>query len=168
MTVFTLFVQVGRIAQITHGDGEGKLVAILDILDQNRVLIDGPGIKRREQNLKHLDLTHQVLADVKSTSTTDEWKKAWEKGQVDSTFAKSHAAKKQQRRALRRGLNDFQRFQVESLKSKRNKIYNAEFKEVSEKHQAAEKKRLEPHVAKLAKIEKSKKHELTKNFKKTL
>jgi len=35
--LFTRFVEIGRVAMINFGDDANKLVAILEILDQNRV-----------------------------------------------------------------------------------------------------------------------------------
>ena len=31
------FVEIGRVAYIAHGDDKGKLCAIVDVVDQNRV-----------------------------------------------------------------------------------------------------------------------------------
>ena len=38
---FSKFVEIGRAAQINRGVNEGKLVVILDILNLNRVLVEG-------------------------------------------------------------------------------------------------------------------------------
>ena len=31
------FVEIGRVAYVAHGDDKGKLIAIVDVIDQNRV-----------------------------------------------------------------------------------------------------------------------------------
>ena len=46
---------------VTYGPEAGKLCTIVDVLDQNRVLVDGPepitGVKRQTINLKRIKLT---------------------------------------------------------------------------------------------------------------
>ena len=34
------FVEIGRVAYIAHGDDKGKLCAIVDVVDQNRVSLE--------------------------------------------------------------------------------------------------------------------------------
>jgi ribosomal protein L14E/L6E/L27E len=38
---FSKFVEIGRVATINKGLNEGKLVVILDVLNLNRVLVEG-------------------------------------------------------------------------------------------------------------------------------
>ncbi len=38
---FTKFVEIGRVATINRGTNEGKLVVVLDVLNLNRVLVEG-------------------------------------------------------------------------------------------------------------------------------
>ena len=44
---FTKFVEIGRVARINFGPLEGKLAVIVDIISENRVLVDGQNIKRQ-------------------------------------------------------------------------------------------------------------------------
>ncbi len=46
---FKRFVEVGRVALINYGPDEGKLAVIIDIVDQNKCLVDGPssGVARQ-------------------------------------------------------------------------------------------------------------------------
>ena len=46
--VFTKFVEVGRVVKVNYGPDEGKLAVVVEILNDKRVLIDGPttGVKR--------------------------------------------------------------------------------------------------------------------------
>ena len=39
---FKRFVEIGRITVLQDGPHEGKIAAIVDVIDQNRVLLDGP------------------------------------------------------------------------------------------------------------------------------
>ena len=56
---FKRFVELGRVALINYGEQEGKLCTIVDVIDNNRVLVDGPltGVKRQSINLKRIQLT---------------------------------------------------------------------------------------------------------------
>lgn len=44
--VFTKFVQVGRAVYINQGPDAGKVGVIVNILNENRVQVDGENIKR--------------------------------------------------------------------------------------------------------------------------
>ena len=39
---FKRFVEIGRVAVISYGPDSGKLCTIVDVIDHNRVLVDGP------------------------------------------------------------------------------------------------------------------------------
>ena len=56
---FKKFVEIGRVAVLGQGPDAGKIAAIVNVIDQNRVLIDGPtsGVRRQEYPLKQLELT---------------------------------------------------------------------------------------------------------------
>ena len=62
---FKRFVQLGRVVLVNYGEEEGKLATIIDVIDNNRVLIDGPapitGVKRQAMNLKRIQLTDIVV-----------------------------------------------------------------------------------------------------------
>jgi large subunit ribosomal protein L14e len=46
---FKKFVEIGRVAYVNSGPEAGKIAAIVNVIDQNRVLIDGPtsGVRRQ-------------------------------------------------------------------------------------------------------------------------
>ena len=70
---FNLFIEVGRLCYINRGPLESKLVVVVDIIDQNRVLIDSTGcVERQEFNMKHINLTKIVLPGVTGTTKRDE------------------------------------------------------------------------------------------------
>lgn len=58
---FKRHVELGRVCLINYGELEGKLCTIVDVIDNNRVLVDGPapvtGVKRQAINLKRIQLT---------------------------------------------------------------------------------------------------------------
>merc|ERR1712060_79681 len=59
--MFTRFVEPGRLALITYGPCAGKMCTIIDIVDQKRVIVDGPekvtGVRRHMMPIKRLSLT---------------------------------------------------------------------------------------------------------------
>lgn len=63
---FTKFVQVGRVVLVNFGPYNGKLAVIVEIINTNRVLIEGPttGVKRHELSLKRVSLT-DVIVNIK-------------------------------------------------------------------------------------------------------
>ena len=58
---FTRFVEVGRVGLISYGPDMGKVCTIVNVIDHNRVLVDGPetvtGVHRHSLSLKRLMLT---------------------------------------------------------------------------------------------------------------
>merc|ERR1711957_616907 len=56
---FERFVEPGRLALITYGPCEGKMCTIIDIVDQKRVIVDGPetGVRRHMMPIARLSLT---------------------------------------------------------------------------------------------------------------
>ena len=61
---FKKFVEIGRVA-VLNGDGpnKGKIAAIVNVIDQNRVLVDGPtsGVLRQVSNFGFWHFLHHVL-----------------------------------------------------------------------------------------------------------
>jgi large subunit ribosomal protein L14e len=53
------FVEIGRVAYINAGPEAGKIAAIVNVIDQNRVLVDGPtsGVRRQTYAMKQIHLT---------------------------------------------------------------------------------------------------------------
>lgn len=56
---FNKFVEIGRVAVLGDGPDSGKIAAIVNVIDQNRVLLDGPtsGVGRQAYPIKKLHLT---------------------------------------------------------------------------------------------------------------
>jgi hypothetical protein len=54
-------VEIGRVCLINYGDQAGKLCTIVDVIDQNAALVDGPqaltGVHRQSMSLRNLSLT---------------------------------------------------------------------------------------------------------------
>merc|ERR1712150_414821 len=115
--VFNRFVEIGRVAYIAFGAEEGKLAVIVDVVDQNRALVDGPhtGVKRQVVPFKQLHLTEHVIK-IGHSARTGSVKKAWDAAEVSQKWEASTWAKKlasRQRRAL---VTDFERFKLMKAK----------------------------------------------------
>ncbi|KCV72495.1 hypothetical protein, variant [Fonticula alba] len=109
--VYTKFVEIGRIVLINYGVDAGKIAAIVNVVDQNRALIDGPSIKRQVVNFKRITLTN-IVAKVGINSSTPAVIAAFEKAEVAKKWAETAAAKKAAKKATRANLSDFDRFKV--------------------------------------------------------
>ena len=80
--VFTRFVEVGRVALISYGPDTGKLCTIVNVIDHNRVLVDGPstatGVHRHSLGIKRLMLT-DIKVGCTLNATEKQLKACWEK-----------------------------------------------------------------------------------------
>jgi len=130
---FRRYVEIGRVALINYGADNGKLATIIDVLDENRALIDGPvaitGVKRQVINFRRLSLT-DLKVKVPRSIRSHTLSKALKKGDVLKKWNESAWAKKLQQRRARANLTDFDRFKVMILKKKKNAILRKEFLKV--------------------------------------
>ncbi|XP_078395980.1 large ribosomal subunit protein eL14 [Cetorhinus maximus] len=125
--VYKRYVEIGRVAYIAFGPHAGKLVAIVDVIDQNRALVDGPcsGVRRQAMPFKCMQLTDfkiQIPHSVRHKSV----KAAWEKEKITEKWQATHWAKKIEARAKRAKMTDFDRYKVMKAKKMRNKIIKHE------------------------------------------
>lgn len=119
---FKRFVEVGRVALINYGPDAGSLCTIVNIIDQNRVLVDGPapitGVHRHELNIKRIMLTDlKVPAKLNASQGTLE--KLWKEGDIASKWASTRLAKKRAARKARLASTDFERFEIMLAKKER-------------------------------------------------
>lgn len=119
-------------ALVNYGEHLNKLVVIVDILDQNRVLVDAPthSLQRKVINTKRLSLTSIKLDGIKRAAPIDEVKAAYEKADVEGVFAASGWGKKLARQEKRKTLDDFGRFKVMVARMKKSKAVNAELEKL--------------------------------------
>merc|ERR1739845_108735 len=123
--VFTRHAEVGRVILITYGPDTGKLATIIDIVDQNKCLIDGPveitGVQRQVLSFKRLTLTDfKITIQVNARAKT--LKKAWKKDDIETKWQNTNLAKKMASKMKKDKLTDFQRFQL--MEIKKEKRYN--------------------------------------------
>jgi len=116
------FVQIGRVAVIAFGPRAGKAVVIVDVVDANRVLIDGPctGVPRTCIPVRRLAMT-RFAVHIPRACNAKCVKKALEDAKIMEQWEKTAWAQKIQKRELRRNMNDFDRFK----KAKAQRIINA-------------------------------------------
>merc|ERR1712203_469822 len=120
---FHRFIEVGRVAVLADGEDKGKIAAVVDVIDQNRVLLDGPcsGVTRQAYRIKNLHLT-PLVTKFPFASRSKVVRAAWEKDDISKKWEESSWAKRMAMKAKRKGLTDFDRFKLMKAKSARNKI----------------------------------------------
>ncbi|KAL3285066.1 hypothetical protein HHI36_019190 [Cryptolaemus montrouzieri] len=125
---FQRFVETGRIAVVSDGPNKGKLVSIVDVIDQTRVLVDGPNsnVPRGQIRLNQLHLT-KFRIKFPFTASTRVVRKAWNDAKVDEKWSESVWAKKVAAKDKRIQLSDFDRFKLRRARSRRNKIRSLAF-----------------------------------------
>ncbi len=69
--MFKNFIEPGRVAYVNFGKDFGKVAVIVDIVDANRVLLDGPttGFPRVQYPIRRLGLTNIKLSILKGART---------------------------------------------------------------------------------------------------
>uniref|UniRef100_A0A0K0F8Y0 Large ribosomal subunit protein eL14 n=1 Tax=Strongyloides venezuelensis TaxID=75913 RepID=A0A0K0F8Y0_STRVS len=126
--IYTKYVEIGRIVFINDGPFKGKLAAIVNVVDGNRILIDGPttGVKRSVINLKKIVLT-KFKIPLRVGQRTGKVQKAFESSGVVEAFNQTNWAKKIAAKEKRAKLNDFERYKVMKIKQLKNRIITHEF-----------------------------------------
>ena len=117
------FVETGRIALVSDGPHKGKLVSIVDVIDQTRVLIDGPetGVPRGAIRLNQLQLTNfRIKFPFNGPSSVI--RRAWIKYNIKEKWDSSGWAKKLLAKEKRQTLTDFDRFKLGKARVMRNKM----------------------------------------------
>ena len=121
--VFERYVQVGRVVLVNFGSDAGKLATIVDVVDANKCLIDGPetGVARQIISFKRINLT-DITVKIPRSARASTLKKAWAKNTVVATWEKSAWSKKMENKKKRVALSDFGRFKVMVAKKQKRTI----------------------------------------------
>nr|POE59147.1 60s ribosomal protein l14-a [Quercus suber] len=115
-------VEVGRVGIFAKGQFEGKIVAIVQIIDHKRVLVEGPSsdpkkaVPRHAAALSQLSLANIVIPKVIFGTGHTTLKKQWDAYEVESKWENGAYAKNQAKFARRKQLSDFERFKVMALR----------------------------------------------------
>lgn len=130
---FSRYVEVGRVVFINHGPDAGKIATVIDIVDQNKCLIDGPeeitGVQRQVISYKKVSLTdHKVTIQRNARAKT--LKAAWAAEDILAKWEGSSWAKKLDAKKKRSNLSDFERFKVMVAKKQKSSIIAKKIKEL--------------------------------------
>merc|ERR1711953_1444739 len=125
-------VEIGRVATICYGEDAEKMVAIVDVIDANRVIVCGAAgtlsdMARQSYPLKRLALT-PFKVGMKRGARIRSLKRACAKADVIAKFKATRASKRMEARAAKRKLNDFERFKLRVAKKKVGVAVNREMK----------------------------------------
>jgi len=128
------FVEIGRVALVNSGPEKGKTCTIVDVIDQNRALVDGPetGVRRHAMEFKRMRLTKFKLRIPNGTSTKTV-KKAWQKDEISKKFAETTMAKRMASQKKKEDMTDFDRFKLYKTKQRLNKIVEQKFQRLKAK-----------------------------------
>lgn len=146
-------VEIGRVAYVAYGRNAGKPVAIVDVIDQNRALVDGPCSKvtRQPIRFKRLRLTKHKL-NFDHSAPTRVVKREWEKNEITKKWKEGFQFKKLLADKRRKDLSDLGRFKVYKLKQKMNSIVNAKVAQLKTKEARSKReKNGKPKAVKAAK-----------------
>lgn len=130
---FSRYVEVGRVVYINFGPDAGKLATVIDIVDQNKCLVDGPeeitGVKRQMISYKRIALT-DLKVTIQRSARAKQLKAAWKEGDTLAKWEGSSWAKKLAAKGKRASLSDFDRFKVMVAKKQKSRIIAAKMKEL--------------------------------------
>lgn len=129
MGLFTRIVEFGRVVLINYGPETGKLAVIVDVLDANRALVEGPDFPRQVVNFKRVTITN-IKIDIPRAIGTGALKKVLAKNDIQAKFNSSSWGKKLINRKVRAGLSDFDRFKLMIAKNQRRYIVGKAYKKV--------------------------------------
>ncbi|CAN6462091.1 unnamed protein product [Victoria cruziana] len=115
---FKRYVEIGRVAMINYGKEYGRLVVIVDVIDQNRALVDAPDMVRGQMNFKRLHLT-DIKIDIPRIPKKKSLIAAMEAADVKNKWESSSWGRKLIVQKKRAALTDFDRFKVMLAKIKR-------------------------------------------------
>jgi large subunit ribosomal protein L14e len=111
---------------VNYGPDAGKLAVIVEIIDQNRVLIDGPlsGVARQPISIRRLTLTRLVM-DLPRGSRSPIVEKKMTSQNILAKWEETATAKKLAKSAVRKNLTDFERFKVMVAQKKKSLIVSS-------------------------------------------
>merc|ERR1711872_910745 len=101
---------------------KGKIAAIVNVIDQNKVLIDGPTteVRRQAYSLKQMHLT-PMKVNFPFDTPTRIVRKELTAQKIDEKWAAS-SAKRLENKRKRTTMTDFDRFKLRKAKQQRNRI----------------------------------------------
>ncbi|KAA8494017.1 60S ribosomal protein L14 [Porphyridium purpureum] len=128
---FARFVEVGRVVLVEYGTGFGKTAVIVDVLDQNKCMIDGPttGVARQLIAYKRIALTDFTI-EIPRGASSAQLEEAIKANDVLAKFAATSWGKKLDKQRKRAELNDFDRFKLMVAKKEKSRLIAKEYKKL--------------------------------------
>merc|ERR1712151_54421 len=122
--MFKRFVEPGRLALITYGPCAGKMCTIVDIVDQKKVVVDGPadltGVQRHMMPVRRLSLT-DFKCKLARGGREKSLRTALAKDEVMKKWSETAWAKKLAAKAHKANMTDFDRFKLAQARTRRSK-----------------------------------------------
>jgi len=111
---------IGRVVYVNYGPVSGKIAVVVDIVNENRVVIDGPGlgVERQVVSTKRLELTKFHISEYKMTDRRGDLQKKIESFDLLNRYRSVGMGKRLANQQRRRELTDFERFKVLVLRRK--------------------------------------------------
>ena len=132
--VFKRYVEVGRVVLVNYGPDAGKLATIVDIVDQNKCLIDGPanltGVERQVISYGRIALT-DLKVKIGRNARQKTLNAAWAAADIQAKWDGSSWAKKLAAKSKRASLSDFDRFKVMVARKQKSSIIAKKMAELS-------------------------------------
>ena len=131
---FKRYMEVGRVVLVNYGPDAGKLATVVDIVDQNGCLIDGPeeltGVSRQVIPFSRVALT-DFTVKIQRNARQKTLKAKWAEADVLAKWEASRWAKKLATKKKRAALSDFDRFKVMVAKKQKTEIIAKKMAELS-------------------------------------
>ena len=131
---FKRYMEVGRVVLINYGPEAGKLATVVDIVDQNKCLIDGPaeltGVSRQVIPFTRIALT-DFTVKIQRNARQKTLKAKWAEADVLAKWEASSWAKKLAAKKKRASLSAFDRFKVMVAKKQKTEIIAKKMAEMS-------------------------------------
>jgi large subunit ribosomal protein L14e len=119
---FHRFMQVGGVVLINFGPDKNKLAVVVDIVDQNKCLVDGGTLGIRQMiSYSRIAMTDFVVT-IERNARPKEITKAWTDADMTAKWEGTSWAKKLSSKVKRANLNDFGRFKVMVAKKQKSEI----------------------------------------------
>uniref|UniRef100_A0A6G3MKK5 Large ribosomal subunit protein eL14 n=1 Tax=Henneguya salminicola TaxID=69463 RepID=A0A6G3MKK5_HENSL len=125
-------VECGRCVYIESGKHRGKIAFIVNPIDEKTLVIDGPStlVPRHVTHLNLLKLS-KIVIPISHTSTSKQILKVLDETKAVEKWNSSNFAIKVHARERKSKLNDFERFTLTQLKSKRSRMIRNELKRMA-------------------------------------
>lgn len=129
--LFNRFVEIGRVVLINYGEYEGRIAAILDVIDANSVIVSGPtsGVPRTPISIKRIQLT-DITCPIKRNPRNKTLEKIWNENKIQQAWENTSWGRKLQNRKRKSEMNDFDRFKAVVAHKERAKLIRAQRKQI--------------------------------------